>query len=115
WSSDVCSSDLVQVLADGSYTAHLKKNGPLVRVTGCTVYTDTLTEHGATSTVGETITLVTSLLDPVLAPIADFPGLYAARWEAEILFDAVKTELRGGTTVRFRSQSPDLVRKEAWA
>src|SRR5699024_6886240 len=44
-----------------------------------------------------------------------FPGLYAARWEAEILFDAVKTELRGGTTVRFRSQSPDLVRQEAWA
>lgn len=105
----------VQVLDDGSYTAHLKKGGPLVRVIEYTVYTDTLTAHGAASTVGETITLVTSLLDTDAHPIADFPGLYASRWEAEILFDALKTELRGGTTVRFRSQSPDLVRQEAWA
>lgn len=105
----------ITVLDDGSYTAHLKKGGPLVRVIEYTVYTKTETAQGHTSTVGETITLVTSLLDEVLAPIADFLGLYAARWEAEILFDAVKTELRGGTTVRFRSQSPDLVRQEAWA
>ncbi|WP_239643905.1 IS4 family transposase [Nocardiopsis kunsanensis] len=101
----------VQVLADGSYTAHLKKGGPLVRVIEYTVYTDT----GRTETTGETITLVTSLLDPGRYPIADFPGLYASRWEAEILYDAVKTELRGGATVRFRSQTPDLVRQEAWA
>ncbi|GAB3726075.1 IS4 family transposase [Nocardiopsis oceani] len=105
----------VQVLADGSYTAHLSKGGPLVRVIEYTVYTDTLTQDGATSTVGETITLVTSLLDVDRYPIVDFPGLYAARWESEVLFDAVKTELRGGTSVRFRSQSPDLVRQEAWA
>lgn len=103
----------VEVLADGSYTAHLKKGGPLVRVVEYTVYTDTA--HGGHTTAGETITLVTSLLDPVLHPIADFPGLYAARWESEILYDAVKTGLRGGTTVRFRSQTPDLVRQEAWA
>ncbi|MBB5996641.1 hypothetical protein HNR25_003901 [Streptomonospora salina] len=105
----------VEVLADGSYTAHLSKGGPLVRVVEYTVYTDTVTAHGGHTTAGETITLVTSLIDPVLHPIADFPGLYAARWESEILYDAVKTELRGGTTVRFRSQSPDLIRQEAWA
>lgn len=105
----------VEVLSDGSYTAHLKRGGPLVRVVEYTVYTDTQTAQGLTSTVGETITLITSLLDADSYPIADFPGLYAARWESEILYDAVKTELRGGTTVRFRSQTPDLVRQEAWA
>ncbi|SIO85876.1 Mobile element protein [Nocardiopsis sp. JB363] len=105
----------LEVLSDGSYTAQLSKGGPLVRVIEYTVYTDTQTPQGHKSTVGETITLVTSLLDIDRFPIADFPGLYAARWEAEILFAAVKTELRGGTTVRFRSQTPDLVRQEAWA
>ena len=48
-------------------------------------------------------------------PIDEFPALYASRWESELLFDAVKTELRGGTGVRFRSGTPDLVRQEAWA
>jgi hypothetical protein len=103
----------VQVLPDGSYTAHLKQGGPLVRVIEYTVYvTDAST---GSETTGETITLVTSLLDPDLWPIEDFPALYASRWESEILYDAVKTELRGGTSVRFRSQTPDLVRQEAWA
>jgi hypothetical protein len=103
----------VQVLPDGSYTAHLKQGGPLVRVIEYTVYvTDAST---GSETTGETITLVTSLLDPQLWPIEDFPGLYASRWESETLYDAVKTELRGGTSVQFRSQTPDLVRQEAWA
>ena len=103
----------VEVLADGSYLAHLKTGGPLVRVIEYTVYiADAAT---GIETVGETITLVTSMLDAVLWPIEDFPLLYAGRWESETLYDAVKTELRGGTTVRFRSQTPDLVRQEAWA
>lgn len=90
----------ITVLADGSYTAHLKKGGPLVRVIEYTVYTETDAEsaQGHQSTIGETITLVTSLLGVDRYPLEDFPGLYAARWEAEILYDAVKTELRGGTT-----------------
>ncbi|HIY42376.1 MAG TPA: IS4 family transposase [Candidatus Nocardiopsis merdipullorum] len=105
----------ITVLSDGSYTAHLKKGGPLVRVIEYTIYTDTESAHGHQSTVGETITLVTSLLEVDRYPIEDFPGLYAARWESEVLYDAVKTELRGGTSVRFRSGTPDLVRQEAWA
>lgn len=103
----------VAVLPDGSYTAHLKHGGPLVRVVEYTVYT-TDPDTGA-ETVGAMIALVTSLLDPNLWPIEDFPGLYASRWESEILHDAVKTELRGGATVRFRSGTPDLVGQEAWA
>src|SRR5699024_6600768 len=81
----------LQVLDDGSYTAYLSKGGPLVRVIEYTVHADTETDQGTTSAVGEIITLVTSLLDPQAHPISDFPGLYAARWEAEMLFDAVKT------------------------
>lgn len=77
----------IEVLFDGSYTAHLKKGGPLMRVIEYTVYTDTITAHGATSTVGETITLLTSLLDPVPAPNVDFPGLYAARQHADPRLD----------------------------
>src|SRR5699024_8049250 len=45
----------ITVLSDGSYTAHLKKGGPLVRVIEYTIYTDTESAHGHQSTVGETI------------------------------------------------------------
>src|SRR5699024_6545474 len=65
-------------------------------------------------TVGETLTLVTSLLDHVRYPIEDFPVLYRQRWTCETVYDQVKTDLRGGTEVVFRSTSPEGVLAEFW-
>ena len=104
-----------QVLPDGSWIAHLNKPGLrsiAVRVIEYSVTsTDTITGE---ETVGETITLITSLLDHVRYPIEDFPILYRQRWTCETVYDEVKTDLRGGTEVVFRSTSPAGVLAEFW-
>lgn len=103
------------VLPDGSWIAHLNK--PCLRSIPVRVI-----EYSVTSTdirigqesVGETITLITSLLDHVRYPIEDFPALYRQRWTCETIYDEVKTDLRGGTEVVFRSTSPEGVLAEFW-
>jgi hypothetical protein len=105
----------VEVLADGSWIANLNKPGKRsirVRVIEYSV-TSTDTVTGETS-VGETVTLITSLLDHEAYPIEDFPDLYRQRWTSETIYDEVKTDLRGGTDVVFRSTSPDGVLAEFW-
>jgi len=104
-----------RVLPDGSWIAHLNKPGRRsipVRVIEYSV-ASTGTRTGE-KTVGETITLVTSLLDHVRYPIEDFPVLYRQRWTCETVYDQVKTDLRGGTEVVFRSTSPEGVLAEFW-
>ena len=105
----------VEVLADGSWIANLNKPGKRsirVRVIEYSVTsTDTVTGE---ATVAETVTLITSLLDPDRCPIEDFPDPYRQRWTSETVFDEVKTDLRGGTEVVFRSTSPDGVLAEFW-
>jgi len=58
--------------------------------------------------------LVTSLLDPAIAPATEVAALYHERWEAESTFDEFKTHLRGGAAIRLRSKTPDLVRQEVY-
>lgn len=55
--------------------------------------------------------LVTSLLDPELAPAQELACLYPDRWELETALDELKTHLRGARIV-LRSKTPDLVRQE---
>jgi hypothetical protein len=57
--------------------------------------------------------LLTSLLDPIAHPAADLAALYHERWEIELGYDEVKTEvlLREET---LRSQSPPAVAQEVW-
>jgi hypothetical protein len=55
--------------------------------------------------------LVTSILDPKLAPAEELAALYHERWEIEISFGELKTRLRGADIV-LRSQKPDLVKQE---
>lgn len=104
-----------EVLADGSWIAHLNKPGrrsvPVRVIEYSVTSTDTFTGE---ETVGETITLITSLLDHVRYPIEDFPVLYRQRWTCETVYDQVKTDLRGGTEVLFRSTSPAGVLAEFW-
>ena len=55
--------------------------------------------------------LLTTLLDPQLAPAMELAALYHQRWEIEAVFDELKTHLRQGRRV-LRSKTPDLVRQE---
>lgn len=108
---------VLERLPDGSYLSRLKPlrkgwgDPIIVRIIEYTV--TTRDEHGAT--VSELFCLATTLLDPHAWPIEDFPGIYRERWRVEALLDAVKTDLRGGTNVLTRSQSPDGTRQEIWA
>ena len=55
--------------------------------------------------------LVTTILDPDLAPAQELAALYHERWEIETALDELKTHLRGARIV-LRSKTPDLVRQE---
>ena len=57
--------------------------------------------------------LITTLLDPQVAPAEELAALYHERWEIEGALDEVKTHLRGARMV-LRSQTPALVRQEVW-
>jgi hypothetical protein len=60
---------------------------------------------------GETYRLMTTQLDPALAPAEELAGLYPERWELEGAFDELKTHLRGGRVV-LRSKTPALIEQE---
>jgi hypothetical protein len=55
--------------------------------------------------------LLTTILDPDMAPAQELAALYHERWEIETAFDELKTHLRGAKIV-LRSKTPELVRQE---
>jgi IS4 transposase len=55
--------------------------------------------------------LLTSLLDPTMAPAQALAALYHERWQAEAVFDELKTHLRQSRRV-LRSKTAELVRQE---
>jgi len=55
--------------------------------------------------------LITTVLEPELAPAVELAALYHERWEIETAFDELKTHLRGAQIV-LRSKTPELVRQE---
>lgn len=59
----------------------------------------------------EAFRLVTTLMDPAIAPAASLAALYPQRWEHEGVYDEFKTHLRGAQVV-LRSKTPELVRQE---
>jgi len=58
-------------------------------------------------------TLVTSLLDSKRYPADELRDLYHERWELELAYDELKTELLDAE-VTLRSKSPSAVRQELW-
>lgn len=99
-------------LSDGSYLSRVygsqkdqrhKENGIIVRVI----------EYRLNGIEGcEPIyRLLTTILDPEMAPAAELAALYHERWEIETAFDELKTHLRGSKIV-LRSKTADLVRQE---
>ena len=55
--------------------------------------------------------LMTTLLDPIVAPAQDLAALHHARWHVKNVFDELKTHLRQSRRV-LRSKTPDLVRQK---
>jgi hypothetical protein len=62
----------------------------------------------------EIITLVTNITDPEEIPAAELAAAYHERWEAELVFDELKTHQRGGAGVILRSRKPELAEQEIW-
>jgi Insertion element 4 transposase N-terminal/Transposase DDE domain len=105
-----------QVLADGSWLSrsyarsdrHRRRHPITVRVIEYT-----LADPGRRTSV-DRYRLVTSILDPELAPAHELAALYTERWEVETALAELKTTQRGPRQV-LRSRSPELVAQEVWA
>ena len=63
--------------------------------------------------VGQVYPLVTTLLNPRVAPALELIALYHERWEIELVIDEIKTHERAQRKV-LRSKTPDGVRQELY-
>ncbi len=105
---------VAQACTDGSYLSALQlpSGNPGTPVTVRVVeYT---LSHPTRAVDEPPIRLITTLLDPELAPAGELAALYAQRWEEENAFDELKTHQRGAGRV-LRSKSPDMVIQEIYA
>jgi hypothetical protein len=102
-------------LADGSVLAWVPptrgvqypmQRGMWVRLISSRVTDERLGEPG------QVYRLVTTLLNPRLAPALELIGLYHERWEIELVIDEIKTHERVQRKV-LRSKTPEGVRKAA--
>jgi hypothetical protein len=107
-----------QVLADGSWRSrlgvvsdrsHHRRREPIT----VRVIEYTLTDPGRRTST-DRYRLVTTILDPELAPAGELAALYTERWEIETALAELKTTQRGPRQV-LRSKSPELVAQEVWA
>lgn len=101
---------VVEHLPDGSYLARVTSLGRNGRKTRRAVVR--VIEYQVDG--GETIRLLTDLLDPETAPAGELAELYHQRWEAELSNRQIKTSQRGPQEI-LRSAAPDLVHQEIWA
>jgi hypothetical protein len=60
----------------------------------------------------ETVTIVTTLVDPEAYPARDLADLFRRRWEIETDLGYIKTTMKMDC---LRTKSPEMVRKEIWA
>jgi Insertion element 4 transposase N-terminal/Transposase DDE domain len=117
---------VVQWLPDGSYLSYITEPGEKSRHyrkirngnAKATDYPGTpvravdyeVTDRGDRD---EIITLVTTIMDPGEVPAVELAAAYHERWEAELVFDEIKTHQRGAATV-LRSRKPEMVEQEIW-
>jgi hypothetical protein len=97
---------VISVLPDGSYLAEMR---PEARGEPVSVRVVEYQVDG-----GETVRLLTNMLDPGQAPAQELAELYIQRWESESSNRQVKTYQQGPEAV-LRSGSPTLVLQEIWA
>jgi Insertion element 4 transposase N-terminal/Transposase DDE domain len=100
-----------RVLADGSWLSHLRADRGRRIIVRVVEYT--LTDPGRRTSV-DRYRLVTTILDPDLAPAGELAALYTERWEVETALAELKTTQRGPKQV-LRSRTPQLVAQEVWA
>jgi hypothetical protein len=95
---------------DGSYLSEIVASRDYYR------RADPITVRVVEYTLGtdETVyRLVTTILDPELAPAPELATLYAQRWEIETALDEVKTH-QGGSNFVLRSQHPPGIEQEIY-
>jgi hypothetical protein len=104
-----------QVLSDGSWLSRLYAASDRQRRQPITVRVIdyTLTDPGRRTST-DRYRLVTTILDPAMAPAAELAALYTERWEVETALAELKTTQRGPKQV-LRSKRPELVAQEVWA
>ena len=59
-------------------------------------------------------TVLTSLIDPELYPAHEIVELYHERWEIELGYGEIKTNMLDATNQPLRSKTPQRVRQEIW-
>lgn len=103
----------LETLADGTWLAELRPGGNPGRTADPLVVRviDYSIDDGRANS--ESYRLLTTLVDPEVAPAEELAAAYAQRWEVEAVFDELKTHQRGPRVV-LRSKSPDLVLQEVW-
>ena len=102
-----------QVLGDGSYLSVIRPTGVGRERAGQQAITVRVIDY-ALAGLGDAqarYRLLTTLLEPQLAPAMELAALYHQRWEIEAVFDELKTHLRQSRRV-LRSKTPELVRQE---
>jgi hypothetical protein len=117
---------LLEWLPDGSYLSYIAdseekaKNSyrltrGLSKITDLPGYYVRVVDYEVTNRGGgrEIITLVTNILDPEEIPAVELAAAYHERWEAELVFDELKTHQRGRGII-LRSRKPELVEQEIW-
>ncbi|PND54054.1 IS4 family transposase, partial [Mycobacterium sp. ENV421] len=82
-------------------------HGPIVRVIEYDI-SNRDTEDSASP-----IRLITTILDPEVAPAGELAAAYHQRWEFESSLAEIETRQRGSYRV-LRSHSPEMVRQEIW-
>jgi hypothetical protein len=90
--------------------APLAPRGPVVRVVEAVI---TVRTGDNTVRTGH-YRLITTLLDPQLAPARELAATYARRWAVETGFREIKTFLRGSHRA-LRATDPEIARQELWA
>src|SRR6266508_4057975 len=104
---------VLAVFADGSFASELGQSRRASQRVVVRVVDYRLDDPGRPGQP-EDYRLITTILDPALAPAAELPALYPQRWEHETALDALKTHQRGPGVV-LRSKDPSGVIQEVWA
>jgi hypothetical protein len=96
---------VLAVFPDGSFASELGQSRPASQRVVVRVVDYRLDDPGRPGQP-EDYRLITTILDPALAPAAELPALYPQRWEHETALDELKTHQRGPGVV-LRSKDPD--------
>ncbi|MFT5709291.1 MAG: IS4 transposase [Oceanospirillaceae bacterium] len=62
---------------------------------------------------GKLYSILTSITDPLLYPVANIADLYAHRWEIELGFREMKQYMLNNQ-LTLRSKKPEMIEQELW-